>query len=196
MQQITNNQAIQQADQIYANNFTDGNLPEEASKHFVILTCMDARIDPNDFAGLHPGEAYILRNGGGRVTSDMIRSLLLVTRLFGVDEYFVIHHTDCGLEKFDDSDIRELLRTNLGPCTPQQSCGRDDHNRDKSGNADNLHFYSFPNLKQSVIDDVRLLRNNPLISKKVRIYGYIYRVSNGKLEEVEEASRIGARIDH
>lgn len=192
---ISDEEAIEKANKCYSENYKLCHLREEATKHFVILTCMDARIDVEDLAGLHPGEAYILRNAGGRATDDMIRSLILVTRLFAVDEYFIIHHTDCGLEKIDDSQVRQLLRENLGPCTLDGTCERNPNNRDRFHQSDYVAFLAFENLKQSIIDDVYKVRTNTLISKKVRIHGYIYDVHTGKLHEVKEASKIGQPIE-
>ena len=179
---------IKKGNRKYVKNFPEDlvHASEEATGHFAILTCMDSRIDPNDFAGLNPGVAYVLRNGGGRATEDMIRSLVLSTRLFGVDEYYVVHHTDCGLEKVTDPEVRSLLRENLGPCTIEGGCEHSGRgNRDKFHQSDYVAFLAFEDLKQSVIDDVHILKNHPLVSKHVKVYGYIYDVHTGKLCKVK-----------
>src|SRR6056300_1622124 len=90
----------------YSKNFNaKGELQAAPKKKFAILTCMDARLDPAKFAGLSEGDAHVIRNAGGRVGDDAIRSLLISYKLLGTKEWFVIHHTDCGLEKFSNSDI-------------------------------------------------------------------------------------------
>ena len=94
----------------YAKNFnTKGELQAAPIKKFAILTCMDARLDPAKFAGLSEGDAHVIRNAGARVSDDAIRSLLISYKLLGTKEWFVIHHTDCGLEKFSDVDIDKKL---------------------------------------------------------------------------------------
>src|SRR6476619_6413946 len=98
----------------YAENFGDkGNLPLPPSRHFAILTCMDARLDPAKYAGLAEGDAHVIRNAGGRASDDAIRSLVISYKLLGTKEWFVIHHTDCGMELFTDDIMRELLASSL-----------------------------------------------------------------------------------
>src|SRR6476646_11711751 len=98
----------------YAENFGDkGNLPLPPSRHFAILTCMDARLDPAKFGGLSEGDAHVIRNAGGRASDDAIRSLVISHKLLGTKEWFVIHHTDCGMETFTDDVIGDLLADKL-----------------------------------------------------------------------------------
>src|SRR6266481_2281998 len=98
----------------YAENFGDkGNLPLPPSRHFAILTCMDARLDPAKYAGLAEGDAHVIRNAGGRATDDAIRSLVISTKLLGTREWFVIHHTNCGMETFTDQVMGDLLAKSL-----------------------------------------------------------------------------------
>src|SRR6201995_3242190 len=98
----------------YAENFGDkGNLPLPPARHFAILTCMDARLDPARYAGLAEGDAHVIRNAGGRASDDAIRSLVISYKLLGTAEWFVIHHTDCGMEFFTDDVIRGLLASSL-----------------------------------------------------------------------------------
>src|SRR5438309_11872640 len=98
----------------YAENFGDkGNLPLPPGRHFAILTCMDARLDPAKYAGLAEGDAHVIRNAGGRASDDAIRSLVISYKLLGTREWFVIHHTDCGMETFTDEIIRGLLASSL-----------------------------------------------------------------------------------
>src|SRR6185312_9305661 len=98
----------------YAENFGDkGNLPLPPSRRFAILTCMDARLDPAKYAGLAEGDAHVIRNAGGRASDDAIRSLVISYKLLGTKEWFVIHHTNCGMEFFTDDVIRKLLGASL-----------------------------------------------------------------------------------
>src|SRR5256884_7566642 len=98
----------------YAENFGDkGTLPWPPSRHFAILTCMDARLDPAKYAGLAEGDAHVIRNAGGRASDDAIRSLVISYKLLGTREWFVIHHTDCGMEFFTNDVMRGLLANSL-----------------------------------------------------------------------------------
>src|SRR3979490_1951325 len=100
----------------YAENFRDkGNLPLPPSRHFAILTCMDARLDRARYAGLAEGDAHVIRNAGGRASDDAIRSLVISYKLLGTQEWFVVHHTDCGMETFTAEIIRDLLASSLQP---------------------------------------------------------------------------------
>lgn len=182
------------ADKKYAAHFHKSSLTEEAKRHVAILTCMDARLNIDAFTGLKLGDAYILRNAGGRASDDMIRSLVLATRLFAVDEYFVVHHTDCGLEKVSDPEMRELLQKNLGPCKLHEKCPKAPDNRDRYRESDYVAFLAFEDLEKSVIDDVVRIRSNPLVSKHVTIHGYIYDVDSGELHPVRAANEKGKPI--
>ena len=164
---------------------------EEAKKHVFVLTCMDARIQEADY-GFKSGEAYFCRNGGGKVTDDAIRSAVLTIRLFAVDTIFIIQHTDCGLEKVSDPKVRELLRRNLGPAHLGEDVPKERGNRDVNHNSDYIAFLAFEDLRKSVIHDVFRMRSQPLISKKVGIFGYIYDVDTGELTKVEGASSPGS----
>ena len=101
------------ANAAYAQGFDKGNLPMPLGRHFAILTCMDARLDPAKYAGLAEGDAHVIRNAGGRASDDAIRSLVISYKLLGTREWFVIHHTDCGMETFTDAVMRELLASSL-----------------------------------------------------------------------------------
>src|SRR6478672_2827759 len=102
------------ANQQYAQTFGDkANLPMPPGRRFAILTCMDARLDPAKFAGLVEGDAHVIRNAGGRASEDAIRSLVISYKLLGTQEFFVVHHTDCGMEFFTDDVIRGLLANSL-----------------------------------------------------------------------------------
>jgi carbonic anhydrase len=110
----------------YAENFGDkGNLPLPPSRHFAILTCMDARLDPAKYAGLAEGDAHVIRNAGGRASDDAIRSLVISYKLLGTQEWFVVHHTNCGMELFTNDDMRSLLASSLKTATLDQNGWRD-----------------------------------------------------------------------
>jgi carbonic anhydrase len=161
------------ANKAYANKFgTKGDLHAMPIKKFAILTCMDARLDPAKFAGLSEGDAHVIRNAGGRASDDAIRSLLISHKLLGTNEWFVIHHTDCGLEKFSNKDIDEKF--NLEP--------------DKS-----IDWLAFSDNEKSVIEDVLHIKNHFLVPNSILIYGYIYHCKTGEMIEVIEATKVGAR---
>src|ERR1017187_7726884 len=112
MSQIFNE--VLAANKQYAESFgAKSKLPMPPARHFAILTCMDARLDPAHYAGLAEGDAHVIRNAGGRATDDAIRSLVISYKLLGTREWFVIHHTDCGMETFTDSVMRRLLASSL-----------------------------------------------------------------------------------
>jgi len=106
----------------YAEGFGDkGNLALPPSRHFAILTCMDARLDPAKYAGLAEGDAHVIRNAGGRASDDAIRSLVISYKLLGTREWFVVHHTDCGMMLFTNDDMSRLLASSLKTATLDQS---------------------------------------------------------------------------
>ena len=111
------------ANERYSSSFTKGDLTMPPARRFAILTCMDARLDPAKFAGLSEGDAHVIRNAGGRASDDAIRSLVISYKLLGTREWFVIHHTDCGMEFFTNEVMRSLLRNSLetAELTPQGS---------------------------------------------------------------------------
>src|SRR5208282_4338682 len=107
-------QEVLAANENYAAEFGDKNkLAPAPARHFAILTCMDARLDPAKFAGLAEGDAHVIRNAGGRASDDAIRSLVISYKLLGTQEWFVIHHTNCGMEFFTNDVIRKLLANSL-----------------------------------------------------------------------------------
>jgi len=174
----------------YAENFGDkGNLPLPPSRHFAILTCMDARLDPAKFAGLKEGDAHVIRNAGGRASDDAIRSLVISYKLLGTSEWFVIHHTDCGMETFTDEVMRSLLKQSLDTAELRSDGWHDVGRGPGSSEGDFIDWLTIKNQTESVTNDVRRIRSHPLIPSSVAIYGYIYDVKNGQLVEVPEATR-------
>jgi carbonic anhydrase len=108
----------------YSTNFGDkGKLPMPPGRCFAVLTCMDARLDPAKYAGLAEGDAHVIRNAGGRASDDAIRSLVISYKLLGTREWFVIHHTDCGMETFTDEVMRKLLRSSLKCASVERPAG-------------------------------------------------------------------------
>ena len=180
------------ANKNYASSFGEkGKLALPPARKFAILTCMDARLDPAKYAGLSEGDAHVIRNAGGRASDDAIRSLVISHKLLGTMEWFVIHHTDCGMELFTDDVMRNLLSTSLKTAAIYEKGWR---NVEESGGSDEAKFISFltiKNLVNSVTEDVERIRNHPLVPKDIPVYGYIYDVKSGKLNEVAEATAAG-----
>jgi len=188
-------QEVLTANEQYADSFGEkSNLPLPPGRGFAILTCMDARLDPAKYAGLAEGDAHVIRNAGGRASDDAIRSLVISHKLLGTKEWFVIHHTDCGMEYFTDDVIRDLLSKSLKTASVDESGW---HNVTEEGGSDEARFISFltiRNLAGSVTEDVQRIKRHPLVEKSIPVYGYIYDVKSGKLIEVPQATEAG-RVD-
>jgi carbonic anhydrase len=180
------------ANAAYAKAFGDKvNLARPPARRFAVLTCMDARLDPAKFAGLAEGDAHVIRNAGGRASDDAIRSLVISYKLLGTREWFVIHHTDCGMETFTDEIMRELLARSLETAALDQNGWRDVGQGPGSSEAAYVDWLTIRDNAQSVADDVRRVRNHPLVPRAIPIYGYIYDVKSGRLVDVPEATAIG-----
>ena len=176
----------------YAADFGEkGSLPLPPGRRFAILTCMDARLDPAKYAGLSEGDAHVIRNAGGRASDDAIRSLVISHKLLGTNEWFVVHHTDCGMQLFDDAVIGGLLEQSLDTASVDAE-GWHDHGRGPgSVHGHYVKWLTFKDLEESVTEDVRRIRSHPLVAKDVPIRGYVYDVRTGKLTEVPEATSAG-----
>jgi carbonic anhydrase len=161
------------------------------ARGFAILTCMDARLDPAKYAGLAEGDAHVIRNAGGRASDDAIRSLVISHKLLGTNEWFVIHHTDCGMALFTDEIMRGLLRSSLDTATIDANGWKDIGRGPGSSAGDYIDWLTFKSESDSVIDDVERIRTHPLVPKYIPIYGYVYDVRSGKLIEVPAATKIG-----
>jgi carbonic anhydrase len=176
----------------YVQSFGDkGKLPLPPARHFAILTCMDARLHPSKYAGLSEGDAHVIRNAGGRASDDAIRSLVISYKLLGTREWFVIHHTDCGMELFSDDIIASLLEKSLDTATIDASGWHDTGKGPGSVAGKFIKWHTISNLEQSVIDDVQRIRSHPLVPKTIPLYGYIYDVKSGRLIEVPAATAAG-----
>ena len=176
----------------YAAKFGDKNkLSLPPARRFAILTCMDARLDPAKYAGLAEGDAHVIRNAGGRASDDAIRSLVISYKLLGTREFFVIHHTDCGMEFFTNEVMRGLLASSLETAELTSNGFRDVGHGPGSKAGEYIEWLTIRDQKQAVIDDVERIRNHPLVPKSIPVYGFVYDVHSGKLIEVEGASTIG-----
>jgi carbonic anhydrase len=176
----------------YAANFGDkAKLAMPPARHFAILTCMDARLDPAKYAGLAEGDAHVIRNAGGRATDDALRSLVISHKLLGTNEWFVIHHSDCGMELFCDEVMGSLLEDNLNTADFD---GQNWSNPQHGGGCAAGHFIKWHTIKsqeESVLQDVLRIRQHPLTPRNVPVYGYIYDVKTGRLNEVAKATEAG-----
>jgi carbonic anhydrase len=176
----------------YAASFGDkGKLPLPPARHFAILTCMDARLDPAKFAGLAEGDAHVIRNAGGRASDDAIRSLVISYKLLGTREWFVIHHTNCGMELFTGDIMRNLLTSSLNTATMDDTGWHDSGKGPGSTECNYINWMTFSDNAKSVLEDVTRIRNHPLVRRDIPIYGYIYDVKSGKLVEIPAAMKAG-----
>ncbi len=180
------------ANKAYATQFGEkGKLPMPPGRRFAILTCMDARLDPAKYAGLSEGDAHVIRNAGGRASDDAIRSLVISYKLLGTREWFVIHHTNCGMETFTDETMRGLLAKSLKTATIDASGWHDTGQGPGSTEGTFIDWLTVGDQAESVCADVRRIRTHPLVPCDIPVYGYIYDVKTGQLVEVPEATRIG-----
>lgn len=186
-------QEVLTANASYANSFGDkGSLPMPPGRHFAILTCMDARLDPAKYAGLAEGDAHVIRNAGGRASDDAIRSLVISYKLLGTREWFVIHHTNCGMEYFTDEVMRSLLAKSLETAALDASGFHDVGKGPGSTEGEFIGWLTIKDQPASITADVQRIRNHPLVPKSIPIYGYLYDVKTGKLVEVPEATEAGS----
>ena len=180
------------ANKKYTEEFGEkGKLAIPPARHFAILTCMDARLDPAKFAGLAEGDAHIVRNAGGRASDDAIRSLVISYKLLGTREWFVIHHTDCGMLYFTNEVMRDLLANSLETAKLTDKGFVDVGKGPGSRAGEFIEWLTISNQEQSVRDDVQRIREHPLVPENIAIYGYVYDVRSGKLIEVPKAASLG-----
>jgi carbonic anhydrase len=181
------------ANEAYAREFGNkGELALPPARHFAILTCMDARLDPAKYAGLSEGDAHVIRNAGGRASDDAIRSLVISYKLLGTSEWFVIHHSDCGMEFFTNELMAELLDQSLETAELGEDGFHDVGAGPGSSEGHNIDWLTIADRNRSVVEDVQRIRNHPLVPAGITIYGYVYDVRNGQLIEVPEATAAGA----
>ena len=156
---------LTKANERFAASFDKGELPMPPARSVAVVACMDARLHPERFLGLDLGDAHVIRNAGGRADESALRSLIISQRLLGTREVLVIHHTDCGMLTFTNDDLRGKLRS-------------------EGLNASEIDFLPFPDLEQSVRDDVRTIKDSPFIPDDISVRGFVYDVKTGKLAEV------------
>jgi carbonic anhydrase len=149
----------------YASGFDKGDLPIPPAKKTAVIACMDARLDVHAILGLEVGDAHIIRNAGGVVTDDAIRSLAISQRLLGTEEIVLIHHTDCGMLTFSDDEFRRAIQDDTGikpPWSPE----------------------SFTDLDADVRSSIGRIKSSPFVPHKDSVRGFVYDVHTGKLNEV------------
>ena len=149
----------------YAADFDRGDLPLSPAKGVVVLACMDARLNPYGILGLHEGDAHVIRNAGGVVTDDEIRSIAISQRLLGTEEIILIHHTDCGMLTFTDDDFRRQIQ-------------------DETGIKPEWAAEAFDDLETDVRQSIARIRSSPFIPHKDNVRGFVYDVRTGRLDEV------------
>lgn len=180
------------ANEGYAAEFGDkGDLPMPPGRRFAILTCMDARLDPAQYAGLSEGDAHVIRNAGGRASDDAIRSLVISHKLLGTCEWFVIHHTDCGMETFTNDIMADLLNSSLETATVDASGWHDTGTGPGSPEGRYINWLTIADNAASVVEDVKRIKAHPLVPGDVPVYGYIYDCKTGRLVEIPEATVAG-----
>jgi carbonic anhydrase len=180
------------ANEQYAASFgAKSELALPPARRFAILTCMDARLDPAKYAGLSEGDAHVIRNAGGRASDDAIRSLVISYKLLGTQEWFVIHHTNCGMEFFDDERMRDLLAQSLETAELGEDGFRDVGSGPGSSEARYIDWLTIADSEKSVVEDVSRIRAHPLVPARIPIYGYVYDVKTGRLVEIPAATAAG-----
>ena len=149
----------------YANSFDKGDLPMPPAKQIAIVTCMDARLSPYIMLGLSEGDAHVIRNAGGVITDDEIRSLMISQRLLGTREVMLIHHTNCGMLTFSEEEVKGQIQEEIGIKPP-------------------FALESFTDLEENVRQSIRRIEASPFIPHKDSVRGFIYEVETGRLREV------------
>jgi carbonic anhydrase len=149
----------------YAEHFDRGDLPLPPAKRIAVVACMDARLNPYGLLGLSEGDAHVIRNAGGVITDDEIRSLAISQRLLGTEEIMLIHHTDCGMLTFADDDFRRQVQDDTG-IKPEWAAE------------------TFADLDEDVRQSIARIKASPFIPRKDQIRGFVYDVNSGRLREV------------
>ncbi|HEY8544762.1 MAG TPA: carbonic anhydrase [Acidimicrobiales bacterium] len=149
----------------YAAGFDKGDLPLPPGRKVAVLACMDARLDPARVLGLEEGDAHVIRNAGGVVTDDALRSLVISQRLLGTEEIVLLHHTDCGMLTFSDDDVKAAIEADTGIRPP-------------------FALEAFPDLAADVRQSIARIEASPFVPRKDKIRGFVYDVRTGRLDEV------------
>ena len=153
------------ANRTYAERFDRGHLPMPPARHVAIVTCMDARLDPARVLGLEEGDAHVIRNAGGVISDDAVRSLAISQRLLGTEEIILIHHTDCGMLTFSDDEFKRSIQDEVG-IKPEWAAE------------------AFGDLDEDVRQSVGRIKASPFIPRKDSLRGFVYEVETGRLREV------------
>ena len=161
-----------QKNEAYSRVFDKGQLPLPPGKKLAVVACMDARLHVSKILGLEEGDAHVIRNAGGAVTDDAIRSLAISQRLLGTEEVILIHHTDCGMLTFTDDAVKAQIQKDTGIRPP-------------------FALEAFPNLEEDVRQSIARIKASPFVPKKDKVRGFVYDVTNGKLNEVAERVSAG-----
>ena len=186
-------QEVLSANKEYVASFGEkGKLALPPARHFAILTCMDARLDPAKYAGLSEGDAHVIRNAGGRASDDAIRSLVISYKLLGTKEWFVIHHSNCGMEFFTDQVMRGLLANSLETAALGSDGFYDVGTGPGSDEGAYIDWLTIPDRDKAVLEDVQRIRRHPLVPRNIPIHGFVYEVETGVLREVAGAAEAGA----
>lgn len=156
------------ANAVFARTFDLGDLNVRPRRHAAVLACMDSRILFEHCLGLRPGDAHMIRNAGGIATEDAIRSLIISHHLLDTQEFIIINHTDCGLLKVKEYELRAKLAEKMGTVAFEPA-----------------HFYAFDDLEANVREQVKKVKSHPWIPKSIPVRGFIYDVKTGALKEVE-----------
>ena len=154
-----------QNNEAYAATFNQGDLPMPPGRQLAVVACMDARLDVYRILGLGLGEAHVIRNAGGVISEDAIRSLVISQRLLGTQEIILLHHSDCGMLTFRDDEVKDQITEELGT-------------------RPSFALEAFPDPEQDVRQSIIRLRANPFITKKDQIRGFVFDVKTGQLQEV------------
>ena len=181
------------ANAAYVQSFGEkGSLALPPARQFAVLTCMDARLDPAKYAGLSEGDAHVIRNAGGRASDDAIRSLVISYKLLGTKEWFVIHHSNCGMEFFTDAIMRDLLSQSLQTAALGDAGFYDVGAGPGSDEGAYIDWLTIADRSKSVLEDVQRIRRHPLVPRSIPIHGFIYEVESGRLVAVPGAAEAGA----
>jgi len=167
---------VLKANEAYAQTFNLGNLLLPPVRKLAVVACMDARLIVSQILGLKAGDAHIIRNAGGIVTEDALRSLIISHELLGTQEFIIINHTDCGMLTFKDEDLRSKLQKQTGTAAASPAA-----------------FHAFSNLEENVRQQIQKVKSHPWVPKQISVRGFVYDVKTGKLKEVAEAHPTSAR---
>ncbi len=167
---------VLKANETYAQNFPHGNLPMPPARKLAVVACMDARLIVSQILGLKAGDAHVIRNAGGIVTEDALRSLIISHELLGTQEFIIINHTDCGMLTFKDGELRARLQQQTGTAAVAP-----------------VAFHAFTNLEENVRQQIQKVKSHPWVPKQISVRGFVYDLKTGRLKEVAQAQAASPR---